>query len=204
MAGHEASLPRSAVDTVIPMTRGVDKLRTVCGRLRGSAARERLCKNSDSRRFPRWEAPAATRPTVVAPAQGPADPIPGNVDRRCFGIPTAACASIQAEGWRWINLRPGPPACWEWWDCQRRGELLMFQAAVALSVAFPGAQLNRSSSALLGPMSMSGNASAGKKQTSRLDRLMWPRSRRCWGSMLARGRVGVDTGMARAAGAGSG
>ena len=33
MAGHEASLRRTAVDTVIPMTRSVDKLRTVCGRL---------------------------------------------------------------------------------------------------------------------------------------------------------------------------
>jgi hypothetical protein len=94
MAGHEASLPHSAVDTVIPMTRGLDKLRTVCGRLRGNAARERFCNSSDSRRFRRWEAPAATRPTVVAPAQGPADPIPGNVARRCFGIPTAARAAV--------------------------------------------------------------------------------------------------------------
>ena len=90
MAANEAGLPRTQlVDTVIPMTRGVDKLRTVCGRLRPNAASERFCKNSDSRRFRRWEAPAATRPTVVAPAQGPADPLPGNVDRRCFGIPAA-------------------------------------------------------------------------------------------------------------------
>jgi|SRR5215469_3524023 len=34
MAGHEASLPHTAVDTVIPMTRGGDKLHTVCGCVR--------------------------------------------------------------------------------------------------------------------------------------------------------------------------
>src|SRR5215831_6408721 len=39
------------------MTRGVDKLRTVCGRLRRNAARERFCKSSDSRRFRRRGAP---------------------------------------------------------------------------------------------------------------------------------------------------
>lgn len=39
MADHEASLPHTAVDTVIPMTRGVDKLRTVCGRLPGNVDR---------------------------------------------------------------------------------------------------------------------------------------------------------------------
>jgi hypothetical protein len=37
-AGHEASVPHTAVDTVIPMTRGGDKLRTVCGRLRRNTA----------------------------------------------------------------------------------------------------------------------------------------------------------------------
>jgi hypothetical protein len=58
------------------------------------------------------------------------------------------------------GIRPGPPACWAWWDRQRRGEFLMLQAAVALGVAASSVHHNRSSSALLGPMSMSGNASA--------------------------------------------
>jgi hypothetical protein len=71
MAGHEASLPHTAVDTVIPMTRGVDKLRTVCGRLRRNAARERFCKSSDSRRFRRWEAPASHTAHSCCPAQAP-------------------------------------------------------------------------------------------------------------------------------------
>jgi hypothetical protein len=38
IAGHEAILPGTAVDTAIPMTRGGDKLRTVCGRPRRNTA----------------------------------------------------------------------------------------------------------------------------------------------------------------------
>ena len=38
MARREASLPHTAVDTAITMTRGGDKLRTVCGRLRWNPA----------------------------------------------------------------------------------------------------------------------------------------------------------------------
>jgi hypothetical protein len=90
MAGHEASLPHAAVDTVIPMTRGVDKLRTVCGRLRRNAARERFCKSSDSRRFRAGRLQRPHRPQLLPLPRGPADPLPGNFDRRCFGIPTAA------------------------------------------------------------------------------------------------------------------
>jgi hypothetical protein len=51
MAGHGASPLHTAVDTVIPLTSGVDKLRTVCGCLRRNAVRERFCKSSDSRGF---------------------------------------------------------------------------------------------------------------------------------------------------------
>jgi len=38
MARREASLPHTAVDTAITMTRGGDKLRTICGRLRWNPA----------------------------------------------------------------------------------------------------------------------------------------------------------------------
>jgi hypothetical protein len=77
------------------MTRGVDKLRTVCRRLRRNAARERFCKSSDSRRFRRWGLQRPHARSCCPEAQGPAHPLPGNIDRRCFGIPAAAWAVTQ-------------------------------------------------------------------------------------------------------------
>jgi hypothetical protein len=56
-AGHGASLP-AAVDAPIPLSRGVDKLRTVCGRPAFS---------------PLWEAPAAMPPTADCPGRAVQD-----------------------------------------------------------------------------------------------------------------------------------
>lgn len=43
MPAHEESRPSPAVDTAVPMTRSVDKLRTVCGRQRGTTVAGRCC-----------------------------------------------------------------------------------------------------------------------------------------------------------------
>jgi hypothetical protein len=60
MAGHEASLPYTAVDTVIPMTRGADKLRTVCGRVTPEDRCVRGSKRAVSSAVSPPRAPAAT------------------------------------------------------------------------------------------------------------------------------------------------
>jgi hypothetical protein len=143
MAGHEASLPHTAVDTVLPMTRGGDKLRTVCGRLRRNTAREWFYESSYPGRF------AAGRSSGHGPV------VQRGTDLRPGSRSLSFKAADQMAGHRARLTAAGIPAC--------RCDLLTV-AAIVSGVPGPGRRTDRA--ATRSPHELRGNTQRGKSARS--------------------------------------